>query len=1011
MDPLDYLSIRFHFGGEFHHDGTEWQYLGGTHGMSMVHLSKLSLEELKNNLADHVRCSDKALNNSTLHWKFPGLIRDGAMSSALVMLHDQKSVLEMAKHATDAGVMDIYSNIPDDFSQDDYAEEHQHHLEEEQELHGEDQQQHVQEQQNNPNADEHILEPEAWQYSNLYYQPSSSSAKLPVKRGSSHMQDKGKSHLDEDEEVHTESDGSSDSDYAIPPAESNSSASDDEVLELRKYAKELKDKVRKNMLREEEGKPCNVPEEYIVPETFNLDDSDGEDTPYFESDDDLSYDEGSDGEISEVRRRKTTHRVYDDSTDKPEFALGMAFRDSREFKQALVKYGLANFHHLRFPKDEKKRVSAECSWPGCPWSIYGSISSRSDWLLVVRYKNEHTCIPRRDNKLVTSTVIAKKYFRQIRHNPTWHVEHMQEAVLEDLLADVSLSQCKRAKKLVMEKLTDLTNGEYSRVYDYHLELVRSNPGSTVAVTLDPEIFDKPVFQRMYICLDACKKGFLAGCRRVVGLDGCFLKGSVSGQILCAIGRDSNNQMYPIAWATVEVESYDSWYWFLSFLQKDLQISNNGDGWVFISDQQKGLIRAVNEIVPEAEHRMCARHIYANWRKVHRDKKLQKMFWACAKSSDVTQFNYNRAKLAQKSVEGAKDILKTAPEHWSRAYFKLGSWCDSVENNLCESFNNAIMKARFFPVITTNEIIRKKVMVRIQENRDKSNSWPGTICPNVFKKLKLNIKRSGLCQVLWNGKEGFEVQEGVHRRYTVNLEAWKCSCRYWELVGLPCPHAISAIYTCGKKLDDYIAPCYSISEYNKIYDHVLQPVEGKENWPVADMPKPHPPPHRVMPGRKKTKRRREEGEKPQGNKLSKKGIRISCSVCGSFDHNKRKCLGNPNRDKKQKDNYKRAAQRARKKKQKESEINTQVPQPPKRTNNAVSSSSRAPPNPAKRAKKQAPPARSSSQQASQHTVDRRSRMRSQNRVGSSSQPAPGNSSSIHMQVPTTDRLQWLLTGER
>ena len=92
-----------------------------------------------------------------------------------------------------------------------------------------------------------------------------------------------------------------------------------------------------------------------------------------------------------------------------------------------------------------------------------------------------------------------------------------------------------------------------------------------------------------------------------------------------------------------------------------------------------------------------------------------MFWACAKSSDVTQFNYNRAKLAQKSVEGAKDILKTAPEHWSRAYFKLGSWCDSVENNLCESFNNAIMKAMFFPVITANEIIRKMVMVRIQEN--------------------------------------------------------------------------------------------------------------------------------------------------------------------------------------------------------------------------------------------------------------------------------------------------------
>jgi hypothetical protein len=34
-------------------------------------------------------------------------------------------------------------------------------------------------------------------------------------------------------------------------------------------------------------------------------------------------------------------------------------------------------------------------------------------------------------------------------------------------------------------------------------------------------------------------------------------------------------MYPIAWATVEGENYDSWYWFLSLLQKDIQINNQG----------------------------------------------------------------------------------------------------------------------------------------------------------------------------------------------------------------------------------------------------------------------------------------------------------------------------------------------------------------------------------------------------------------------------------------------------
>lgn len=53
---------------------------------------------------------------------------------------------------------------------------------------------------------------------------------------------------------------------------------------------------------------------------------------------------------------------------------------------------------------------------------------------------------------------------------------------------------------------------------------------------------------MYICLDALKKGFVADCRKVIGLDGCFFKGDTNEELLCAIGRDANNQMYPIAWA-------------------------------------------------------------------------------------------------------------------------------------------------------------------------------------------------------------------------------------------------------------------------------------------------------------------------------------------------------------------------------------------------------------------------------------------------------------------------------
>ena len=133
-------------------------------------------------------------------------------------------------------------------------------------------------------------------------------------------------------------------------------------------------------------------------------------------------------------------------------------------------------------------------------------------------------------------------------------------------------------------------------------------------------------------------------------------------------------------------------------------------------------------------------------------------------------------------------------------------------------------------------------------------------------------------MLWNGENGFEVKEKDKMKWTVNLDKRTCSCRYWQLSGLSCAHAISAIYTSSKSLDDYIDPCYSISQYMKTYQFCLQPVEGEHSWPVSDMPRPDPPAYVKMPGRKKTKRTREVGEKPTCTKMSRVGIKMKCSLC-------------------------------------------------------------------------------------------------------------------------------------
>jgi hypothetical protein len=86
-------------------------------------------------------------------------------------------------------------------------------------------------------------------------------------------------------------------------------------------------------------------------------------------------------------------------------------------------------------------------------------------------------------------------------------------------------------------------------------------------------------------LAACKDGFRQACRPAIGVDGCFLKGCYWGQMLAAVGRDPNDNIYPIDMAVAEAENNDSWSCFLETLVADLGL-NRSNGWTFISDRKK-----------------------------------------------------------------------------------------------------------------------------------------------------------------------------------------------------------------------------------------------------------------------------------------------------------------------------------------------------------------------------------------------------------------------------------------
>lgn len=108
-----------------------------------------------------------------------------------------------------------------------------------------------------------------------------------------------------------------------------------------------------------------------------------------------------------------------------------------------------------------------------------------------------------------------------------------------------------------------------------------------------------------------------------------------------------------------------------------------------------MVDSIKNILPQAEHRLCARHVYANLRKKYRGLKYRELFWGIAKSSTEVDFQKNMQAMKDFDASAWDFLVKKNPEQWCRLFFSYTPKCDSVDNNMAEIFNSSILE-----VITT-----------------------------------------------------------------------------------------------------------------------------------------------------------------------------------------------------------------------------------------------------------------------------------------------------------------------
>ncbi|RZB92676.1 hypothetical protein D0Y65_024575 [Glycine soja] len=119
------------------------------------------------------------------------------------------------------------------------------------------------------------------------------------------------------------------------------------------------------------------------------------------------------------------------------------------------------------------------------------------------------------------------------------------------------------------------------------------------------------------------------------------------------GKDGNNQMFPIAYAVVEYENYLSWKWFVDLLIADLDGIQEGC-WVFIYDQQKGLVEVIKELGNNIEHRLRVKYLYGNWKK-YLGAYIKKLKWMAARATTTPDWDKAMNQIKSYDVEAWKDL--------------------------------------------------------------------------------------------------------------------------------------------------------------------------------------------------------------------------------------------------------------------------------------------------------------------------------------------------------------------
>ncbi|XP_073046153.1 uncharacterized protein [Primulina eburnea] len=515
-------------------------------------------------------------------------------------------------------------------------------------------------------------------------------------------------------------------------------------------------------------------------------------------------------------------------TDGSSLFIGQRFSSKTEIKKVLSKIALGSSFESESVKSSRNIYSVRCVNKGCSWRIWTSKHENSTDFVIRTYCNTHNCDltgMRRRHRQGSSSIVCDMLVENFGGQQKTPQPKSIMTMMRNKGVDITYYKALKGKQLAHDIFRGDPERSFGLLPSYLKMVERMNPGSIIDLVVD----EHNRFKYLFLAYGACARGYRC-MRKVVSIDGTWLKGKYDGTLLVASAQDGDFHQYPLAWNVVDVESIASWSWFLTKL---LEVVVDEEELVIISDRHPGIIAAVAAVYKNAHNGHCIWHLSQNMKIRCKKKGCTEMFMRLAKIYKQTDFDLEYEKFKKIYLDAAKFLDESDSfDRWTRAYSPRSRY-NIMTTNGVESINARLREERQLPIIALLNSLQTLTTSWFSRYRNASVASTTNFTPTVesIVRERFNIGRG--YQVYELGRLEFDVRSATNNEI-VDLESKRCTCREFDIDKIPCSHAIAASYFCDVNFYSLCTEYYSVMIWSLAYSEPIYPVLNQNEWPLDDL---------------------------------------------------------------------------------------------------------------------------------------------------------------------------------